>query len=474
MLGDSGTFSNATASPTDGTLIDGTYTVISVTDLNTYVIQISSAVTTTEASFGGTIIDYDYEINIGKVDTASAFGLGAGAWGDGTWGTIRTSSLGVTKARTWSLDQWGEDLIANVKGGNIYHWDATNGLTTRAVIITGAPTTVNFILVTPVNRQLVAFGVGTDPLLIQYSSMNDFTDFNILSTTNTAGELRIDKGSEIISAIRTRGQIMIFTDVSAHSMFPTNGSLLWGIKELGNGCGIASPHAAAEHAGIVRYMGIDNFYIYDGLIRILPCDVWTKVFKDINLFQKEKFHTSTVIEQDETWFFYCSSTSDEIDRYAKIHNTSGIWDYGTIERTAWVDIGQGGGLTVPYAIDASGVLYQQETGVNDGVTTALNSFIESYDIDIATKEEVGGSMFHIKKLHPDFKRLSGDIDISLSAKPYPQSAATTKVYTAVSSTERISTRVRGRQVSIKMAQNQLNGEWASGIIIAEILVDGRR
>lgn len=418
-------------------------------------------------------VGFSYEINVGEEDTSSLLGWGAGTWSEDEWGTARTSG-GISQfARVWHLDQFGEDLVANIHGGAIYTWDATNGTTTRAIVISGAPATARFILTSPQARHLIAFGAHDgsvdDPLLIRWSDSEDFTDFTP-TNINLAGDLRIDRGTELVGGVRTRGQILALTDVSAHSFFHTNDSFVFAIDILGEGCGLIAPHAILEHSGVVLYQGLDNFYIYDGVVRVLPCDVWSFVYDDINIAQKRKFHAATNRKFNEGWFFYCSAASDEIDRYVKINYLDQVWDYGALDRTAWIDIAEGGGLTVPYAPDASGILYQHEVGVDDDIS-ALGSRIESFDFDI----EEGGVLYHIKKLLPDFIQLTGNVTVDLKAKLYPQSTAVSKgPYTVTSSTERISTRVRGRQISLNITSSTIGDAWQMGTFQAQIVPHGKR
>lgn len=473
-VGDGVSFSGASASPIDGITVDGAYEVISVTDANTYTIQISTTATNSEASFGGATVDYDYQINVGNADSIPALGWNADAWGDSTWGTIRTTPTEYFPARTWQLDQWGEDLIANVKSGAIYVWDSSVGIATPAAIISGAPATARFVLLSNFARHLIGFGVhdgsADDALLIQWSTSEDYTDWDLTSPTNSAGELRIDRGTEIVGAIRTRGQILVLTDISAHSLFDTGGILIFGIDLLGEGCGLISPNAVAEHSGIVYWMSYENFYIFDGVVREMPCDVWSYVFKDINKKQSIKSHAALNVRFSEVQWFYCSENSDEIDRYVKYNWEEKTWDYGQLNRTAWVDSSEGAGIDDPYAFDENGVLYIHEQGVNaDG--SAMGSFIESHDKEVAD----GGVLYHIRKLHPDFDRITGSVDVTLNAKKYPQSTATAKGPYIVNPTdERISVRARGRQISMKIESDAIDDSWRMGTFAMQAVYSGGR
>jgi len=479
-VGDGVNYSGATVSPIDSTDVTGDYEVLTVPDANTYTIQLSAAVTTTEANFGGASVTYTYQINVGQETTVPAYGWGADGWGVDTWGTPRSAPVGTIAARLWQLDQWGEDLIANVRGGAIYVWDSSAGLATPAAIISGAPATAKLVLVSPTERHLVGFGVhdGTadDPLLIQWSTSADYTDWDVTSTTNSAGELRIERGTEIIGAIRTRGQMLVLTDISAHSMFTTGTFDVFGIDLLGEGCGLIAQHAISEHAGLTFWMGLDNFYAFDGVVRILECDVWTYVYEDINLDQSVKFHSSTNVRFNEVWWFYCSSGSDEIDRYVKYNWADKAWDYGEMDRTTWIDPSDGSGITQPYATDANGSLFIHENGVNaDGA--AMGSMIDLYDMDITQEKgaDSGGAFFHIRKFLPDFKYLTGSISLTINTKSYPQSTATAKgPYTILPTDLKVSVRGRGRQIGMKFEQSDVDDSFRFGTHALQITQHGRR
>lgn len=470
-VGDTVVYSAATAG--GGITINGEYEVITVPSVNTYTITHSSAATSTDATTGGVAVEYDYEITIGAEITRSLLGWGALTWNNSTWGTPRASS-GISQfARQWSLDQWGEDLIACVRGGAIYTWDASAGFTTRASLIVGAPANAKFIIVSPEDRRLIAFGAHngstSDPLYIRWSDSELYGTFTP-TITNTAGDKRIDRGTEIVGGVRTRGQIIFFTDVGAHAMFPSNDEFVYGFSQLGERCGLIAPRAVTEVGGVVRWMGFGKFFIYDGTVREIPCPIRNHIFENINMRQSVSFFACTNAANNEIMYFYCSASSDEIDSYAKHNLTLDVWDYGSLARTAWIDIGEGGGLSTPYAMGSDRYLYQHEVGVDDN-TEPLNSFIESHDINLAG----GNDIVHIKRIYPDFVELTGSVDMIVKTRDYPQSEYREKgPRTLTADTEFVALRCRGRQMALRLESSNKGDKWRAGTFNAQAITNGKR
>lgn len=471
--GDTVYFDGATVSPIDGLNIDGEYTVTSVIDANTYTITHSVVATNSEANFGGSSVDYDYELGIGLADSGFGTGWGASTWGTGTWGTPRGGSGLFTPARTWAMASWGEDVMFNPRGGTIYVFDTSAGINTsnRAAIINNAPDTVEFILVSAEDRYLIAFGAhdgsGADPMLVRWSSQEDYTDWTP-TAINTAGDRRLDSGSAIITAIQVRKQILILTDTSAVSMFPVDYPVLWDFDTLDDSCGAVSPNCAvAGKNGAAYWMGTDNFYYFDGSVGELHCDVHSYVFSNINRTQLDKVICGTCASFSEVWWGYCSASSVEIDRYVIYNYEYNIWYYGTWTRTAYIDKGKF--QTVPMAAGSDMYLYLHETGVDDN-TNPLVAYIKSYDAEIGEGEKFS----HTRHFIPDFKRLSGSLDMTLTAKRYPQSTETVTKgpETIVSDTEKIDLVIRGRQVSLEIESDELGDDWRMGPLRVDVVAHG--
>ena len=385
------------------------HVINSVPSTTTITIDTGGSASSGSTAGGGSSGTAAFEISVGLNTTILGSGWGAGTWGRFTWGSAAGALAGQT-LRLWAADNFGEDLIFNIADSTIYYWDATNGVSTRAVelsSLTGAsdvPVKTRKILVSDVDRHCIAFGtnpIGSavqDPLLIRFSSQESVVDWTP-TATNTAGDLRLSKGSEIITAVQTSSQILVYTDQSLYSMQFTGAPFTFGISLLGDNIRIAGPNTAIAVNDIVFWMGQENFYAYDGRIQTIPCSVRDFVFNDMNNQQSFKFHAGSIGSQTEIWWFYVSSGATEIDRYVVYNYGQQIWYYGTLVRTAWND--RASGLrSFPQATGADFYLYNHEDGLDDfstGSAVAINAFIESSDFDIVD----GHQFMLISSILPD-------------------------------------------------------------------------
>lgn len=461
-VGDHVIFSGATAA--GGITIDGEYTVQSVTSANAYVITHSVAATST-VSGGGASVDFTYELPIGSPNTIPGFGWGSDGWGEGGWGEAGVTPASLFRARTWSIDRWGEDFVACPFGGSIYYWDLSAGAfpptNNRAAILSNAPITANVILVSPEDRHLIAFGAhdgsSDDPLNIAWSDTEDNNTWAPTST-NTAGSFRLDAGNEILGAIRTRGEILVSTDITIHRMVFTGPPFTFGRFLIGEACGFAGPNAAVQYGDVVYYMGCEDFYAYDGSLRVIPCDVWTHIFGDnigdpgFNGDQRFNVYAQLVREFSEIWWYYPSADATDNDRYVTLNYESGAWSYGAIDRTAGVDRN-----TVddkPFVTDSTGELFVAETGITAD-NAAMRFFLEGYDAEI---DDIGQHLVLTKRIVPDFPRLDGNLEVSLKSKEYPQdSAFTTKAAVQFNNSDRfIPYRIKGRQLAVRIEGNDVD------------------
>lgn len=463
-------------SPVGGIAVNDAFEVIEVVDVNNYTLKAPNAATSTVAGGGGTG-NYTYEITVGTGASAVQSGWGTGGWGQEAWGTPRTTSSYVLELRTWSLQNWGEDLIASPRGGEIYVWDKTLGTGQRATEIVEAPDTNLRVLVSPENRQLISFGANTgisaDPLFIRWTDNEDFTVWNP-GTGNTAGDKRLDKGSEIITAITSRVGILIFTDVSVHVMQPTGGLQIYSFREVGSSISIAGPSAATDANGVVYFMGKTNFYVYDGTLRVLPCEIWTQVFDKekssnaMNTLQSFSVFCSHNKDFNEVWWFYPSQGQSTNDRYAVYNYVENVWHYGTLDRASFHDFSPF--ADSPYGFDNDGNFYSHEDGV-DADDQPMNSFIISSAQSITQDDE----LVHVNKLIPDFDRINGSVSVELGGKKYPQSTPFTKgPYNADGNTEEMSVRIRARYMSLKVTQNGLGESFRMGSWRVRLRPDGER
>lgn len=467
LAGDYLTISGATA--VGGITISGEYAVTSVTSVDAFVITHSSAATSS-ATGGGASVAYSYEIPIGaENDSSFVTGWGGGTWGAGTWGTARTTT---NTTRLWSFDLWGEDLIANYRGGGIYAWDTSAGTGTRAAAISGAPSTAKLIMTSQENKHLIAFGAhsGTtdDPLLIRWSTSEDYTSWTA-SSVNSAGSKRLQTGNEIMCAVKTRKEILVFTDSHLWTMVFVGPPYTFNFEPIGSNGAIISQNAAQEANGVVYWMGEEDFFYYDGGINTLPCDVWPTVFEDINDAHESLIVSGYNREYSEIWWFYPASGSTENDRYVIYSTTEKTWSAGTLARTAY--LGNTTGIVHDtYAAGTDGYLYNHESGTsNDG--TPFTSTLESYDFEIGEGDYVG----QVGMFVPDFKELTGGVTVTLKARKFPHSAQTSDTSIAVtSSTEYVNPRIKGRQLAIEVESTGASDHWVMGTNRIGVRPHGKR
>ena len=454
------------------------------------------AANSSDSGNGGGSVVGAYQINTGLDIGVSGAGWGAGTWSRGTWGSASSDAIVTNTLRLWSHDNFGEDLLMNVRDGGIYYWDETNTLSTRGVDITSiagsdsAPTVAKQILVSDRDRHIIAFGCDTeanpgvqDPLAIRFSSQESLTDW-ASTATNTAGELRLGSGSEIVTALETRQQILVFTDTTLYSMQFLGPPFTFGVNSLSENITIAGPNAAIAVDDNVFWMGRAEFYVYSGAVQRLPCLVRDFVFSDINEEQLDKINAALNTEHSEIWWYYPSANSSEVNRYVVYNYLEQVWYYGSFGRTAWIDRGI---FDFPFAANADGYIYEHEIGFDDGTTnptTAINAFIQSSPIDIGDGEQ----FMLLRKMIPDVDfrdstALLPDVDITLDVKnvpdgTYSKTETDTFVKTQAASvsarTEQLYFRLRGRQMRFKIASDDLGVTWRLGSPRLDIRTDGRR
>lgn len=472
------------ADPVGGITIDGEFQVVHIVDSDMYICRNDFPPKFTDS--GGGTVDYAYEIGVGLQGQTELFGYGTGAYGFGFYGIGSfVAGLGVIgNLRTWSLDNFGEDLLASPNERQLYHWDRDNGPLIRAVLVPEAPNSIERMLISPQARHVVAFGAGTgsasapgdpDPLLIRWSNTEDFSDW-IITTTNSAGDLRLDVGSEIITAVESRGDILIWTDESLHAMQFIGGDLVFALRHLGQSVKVIGPNAVVDVNGIVYAMAEDDFLIYDGVLRVMECEVRNQVFDDINTDQGRKVYSGVNKLFTEVWWVYSSEGAQSNDRYVKYNYYDKVWDFGTIERSAWHDSSSHFNQK-PYGT-LDGKIFIHETGVNEADqennTLPMFSFLESYDMEI----QEGTYHGFVRKMIPDFKNLIGSVELSLTAKAYPSSTGVEVVnkgpFTIDPATKFVNPRIKGRQISFRIESDALDDDWRMGTWRAQIRTKGRR
>lgn len=470
------------AATVGGLDLNDEFQVATVIDSDMYTIEAPFPATAAVVGGGGAVT-FTYLLASGQESATTVTGWGTGAFGGGLYG-IGQAGVGITQPlRIWSLDNFGEDLLASPNGGSLYHWDRTNGASTRSVLVPTAPFTIQRMLVSPQSRHTLAFGAGTgsaslpgdqDKLFIRWADQESFTTW-VPSTLNLAGDLRLDVGSEILTAVESRGDIIVFTDESLHALQFIGGEFVFALRHLGQSVKIIGPNAAIDVNGIVHFMGEDDFLIYDGVLRVMNCDVRNQVFDDLNTSQGAKVFGAVNKLFTEVWWFYPDAGSETNTRYVKYNYKDKVWDYGTITRTAFHD-SSAFLAQKPYGT-FDGKLYQHETGVDeadsDGILRPMTSFIETYDMEI---DGIGASLMHVKEMIPDFKILTGSIALSLFGRGYPQRTAltTTGPFTITSATEKQDLRFRSRQIAFEVRSTALGDNWRFGNWKAEARPHGRR
>ena len=491
-VGDYVTFSGGTAF--DGLTTDDInkeHVVTQVVTANSYKVDTGGTASAGSVSGGGSSIEAAYQISIGLDSTVLGPGWGAGTWGRFTWGSGAGSLAGQT-LRLWFADNFGEDLIFNLADGDIYYWDATGGTGTRAVALTSLsgndiPTVARKVMISETDRHVVCFGanvigsVEQDPLLIRWTSQESITDWTP-TATNTAGDLRLSQGSEIVTAVRTSRQFLIWTDSSLHSLQFIGPPYTFGTALLGDNVRISGPNAAVSVNDTVFWMGQENFYVYDGRIQSIPCSVRDYVFSDINRNQSFKIYAGSLASQTEVWWFYPSASSEECDRYVIYNYGEKVWYYGNLNRTAWNDRGTGQ-RSYPQAAGSDNYLYDQEFGV-DADGSAMTSYVTSSDFDIGDGEQ----FMLIRRLLPDLSFRSStaanpEVDFTITAKNFSgdgidDSASGTVIRQTVVGghdyTDQLYMRARGRQLALKIESDTVGVKWRIGAPRLDARPDGKR
>jgi hypothetical protein len=497
IKGDFVTFTNAVS--LGGTItapvLNQEYEITLVVDANTYRITSPVAANASDVGNGGGATVATYQINVGTDVNYFDYGWGVGTWGLSTWGTPRPASAAVQLgSRVWQFDAFGEDVICQLVDGGIYLFDTSASVLVRATAIAGAPTKSKYALVSTPDRHLVCLGTEStigdpssmDPMFVRFSNQEDINTFTE-SATNTAGGQRLTDGSQIITGIRSRGQILIMTDTALHGMQYVGPPFTFGFQQLGANCGCIGPHAAVDVNGLAFWMGTEAFYLFDGTVKKLACTVQDFVFKDLNIVQGTKVFAGINSQFNEVTWWYCSFTSDYIDRYVSYNYLEGVWSTGTMARTAWADIGT---YQKPLATDyeptgteatlttiqgltaGRSIVYSQEEGF-DANGAPIHAFIVSGYFDLGD----GDSMLFMKRFIPDFKNQVGDLTVRLLLRPYPQASASPSSldpYVITPTTQKVDTRARGRQISLTIESTDLNTNWRFGTLRIDAQPDGLR
>ena len=488
--GDFVTFSGASA--VGGLTLNAEYQLTETTTANVYTID--AGTNASSSATGGGTVTAAYQINVGPAFVVPLVGWGASSWSSGTWGIGATSTDSI---RIWSQANFGEDLIFGPRDGGIYIWDATNGLSTRAVALTGTevPISQKLILVSDINRFVFCFGANeifsatVNPMLVRWSVQENATNWSP-SATNQAGDLILSNGTQIVAAKQARQEVLVWTDSALYALQYVGAPAVWTAQLVGENISIASQNAVAYANGVAYWMGKDKFYMYDGRTQPLKCDLRKFIFNDFNEEQYEQVFAGTNESYHEIWWWYCSTDSNVSDRYVVYNYLDQIWYYGTMSRTAWLDSGL---RNYPLAATYSNNLVNHEQGVDDNetaVTAAIPAYVSSAQFDL----EDGHQFAFIWRVLPDISFDGSEVGsptATMTLLPLQNSGSGYNNPTSVGGsnsggitrtatlpveqfTGQIFTRVRGRQLAIKVESSEVGVTWQLGSPRIDMRADGRR
>ncbi len=384
------------------------------------------------------------------------------------WGysaSLDASSVALDPS-LWSLDLWGEDLIATRRGGLTYRWNASAGPDVRAAIVdAGAPITAKFSIVGVPERQIILFGAhdgaANDPLLVAWCDTEDYTTWTAASG-NTAGTQRLNKGLTIMAAVSTKDQIIILTDRAAFSMYYQGPPYIYGFRQLGSNCGAVGQGAIYDLNGIVFWIGRGHFYIFDGAVRILPSPLHDYFYDNLNEDVQDLCFIGHNSEFSELLFFFPTIGNDSPNKYVTLNYANQEWSKGTLSRNTWID--KSVQSDYPIALSNGGTIYYHEQG-SDADGSVLAAYIESGDFELPGSETSGPGekLILIDKLIPDATIASGSISTTLYMSKYPASSEVTKgPYTITSSTKKLSLRAKGRLMRMRIENTGMNAAWKWG------------
>jgi len=489
---------------------------ITVIDTDSFSFTVTTAATSTVSNQGGTAITIGFEIEPGNAITTAGYGWGVGAWSRDSWGLGATGSQIYLPQRDWFFDNFDNDLVMNIRNGEGYWWvrgtsdDPASALATKAIRLSEYATSQGFdpnavpvqvmqLLVSQQDRHLVAFGAvpfgstsaaDFDPLLIRWADQDTPADWTP-TQTNTAGDLRISRGSRIVRALPTRQEILVWTDTNLYTLQFLGTTDVFGLQEYADNISIASPRAVASAANITYWMGQDKFYAYTGRVETLPCTLRNHVFNNLNTNQADQIVCGTNEQWNEVWWFYPTADSDYNNAYVIYNHLERIWYYGTIDRTAWLDtpLRQNPQATnTSVSVDGNsvttgpGYLYSHENGINDD-TLPMDSYIQSSDFDL----DDGDQFMLTRRILPDvgFEGSTADApEVTVQVRPrnfpggrFSSDAADTQrvIESSVGVyTDQVFIRARARQMAFKIRSENLGVQWQLGAPRLDARPDGRR
>jgi hypothetical protein len=497
------------------TEINGTHQ-ITVIDADSFSFVVSTTATSTVSAAGGTAVTIDFEIEPGNVITTAGYGWGAGAWGRDEWGLGTTNNPIFLPQRDWWFDNFDNDLVSNIRNGEGYWWargtllDPAPALNTKAIRLVdyasdegydpaAVPVQIMQLLISQQDRHLIAFGAvpfgsvnpdDFDPLLIRWADQATPADWTP-TQTNTAGDLRVSRGSRIVRALPTRQEILVWTDTNLYTLQFLGTTDVFGLQEYADNISIMSPRCMASAANITYWMGQDKFYAYTGRVETLPSTLRNHVFSNFNYGQADQVVSGTNEQWNEIWWFYPSGTADFNNSYVVYNHLERIWYYGSIERTAWLDtplrdLPIGANTPIDVNVDpiasGAGYIYDHETGVDDDGLPMV-SFIQSNDFDI----EDGDQFMLTRRILPDIDFAGSTVEtpqatLQIRPRNFPGSSfsgdpadSQRVIETTIGAyTDQVFVRARARQMALKIQSDTLGANWQIGAPRLDARPDGRR
>lgn len=480
------------------------YEIATVVNDNSYTVEAKDTdgnevlANSSDTGNGGSSVVGAYQIPIGSEINVPIVGWGGGSYGSGTWGFGGSTDATI---RLWSQANFGEDLFFAYRGSEPYYWDASNGVTTRAVKVSSlggasdVPTVVNKAFVSDIFRFAFCLGsndIGSstlDPMLIRWSDQEDVADWTP-TATNQAGSLRLSRGSEIITSLQARQEVLIWTDAALYGLQYLGAPEVWGAQLLGDNLTIASTNAAVYLNNVAYWMGTDTFYYYDGSVKTLPCSVRSYIFDDINTEQYAQVIAGNNSRHHEIWWFYCSSGSEQVDRYVIYNHLEQIWYYGNLSRSAWLDADL---REYPLAATYNNNLVNQEFGYDSNETGTVNPItatITSSQFDL----EDGDKFMFVRRMLPDVTFEGSTVESPAATMtltpsensgsgyydPASEGGNSSAVITRSATvpieqfTGQVFLRVRGRQMTFKIESTGEGVAWKLGTPRLDMRPDGRR
>lgn len=489
-------------------LINAEHEIYGVESTDKYTIYIDRF-TATPTTGGGSSVKSEHQVNTGLDVYQAGLGWGTDPWGAGGWGSPGSVGLGQ-QLRLWSHANYGEDLIFNQRNGSIFYWDATKGPSERGIYLSNlatdsgyegkfVPHTSSMVITTPTERFVTALGANSynpfdentefDPLLVRWSDQDNPFDW-VPAITNQSGEFRLSHGSYIVGSVSTRQETLIWTDAALYSMQYVGADYAWGFNLLTDNISCMSPQSMTTANNMVFWMGKDKFYVYTGRVETLPCTLRQYIFSDINKDQAYQVFAGTNESYSEVWWFYCSRESDVVDKYVVFNYLEKVWYYGTLKRSAWLDSPV---RQYPIAASYHNCLIEHEFGTDDNETAQtkpIHAYIQSADVEI----EQGNELVFVWRILPDVNFTGSQIDkpyVKVSLRPRRNAGAAfrpteepkvqskddyrdVRQYTVQQFDGQVYTRLRARQMALRIESNEIGVAWELGSFRADVVADGTR